>query len=84
MPISSTQVCDKAINKLAWDQAAASRKVGLGGSDGKLYVYDVAEKVAAARDTDWVDMQKTVQALTATRDAGGGLSNIELQPQRYR
>lgn len=67
VPVVSTQVSDKAINKLAWDRSTVSRKVGLGGSDGRLYVYDVADKVVTPRETEWVEMQKTVQGLASTR-----------------
>jgi dynein intermediate chain len=64
VPSSSTQVCSRAINKLAWDRTPLSKKVGLGSSDGKLYVYDVAEKLVSPRDAEWVDMQRTVQGLS--------------------
>ena len=75
----STQVGDRAINKLAWDRTPLSRKAALGSSDGKLYVYDVAEKLVSPRDNEWVELQKTVQGLVAARDAGGGLS-VEMPP----
>jgi len=87
VPIVSTQVCQRAINKLAWDRNPVSRKVSLGSSDGKVYIYDVADKLVQPRDNEWADMQKTVQGLTASRDQGGGLGTVEL-PQasgsRYR
>ena len=75
----STEVSDQAINKLAWDRTQTSRKAALGSSDGKLYIYDVAEKLVSPRDNEWVELQKTVQGLVATRDAGGGLS-VEAPP----
>lgn len=87
VPVVSTQVSDRAINKLAWDRSATSRKAALGSSDGKVYVYDVAEKLVQPRDNEWVEMQKTVQGLVATRDQGGGLGTVELpQPtgSRYK
>ncbi len=86
VPIVSTQVSPRAINHLAWDRTPLSRKVGLGSSDGKLYVYDVAEKVVAPRDNEWVEMQKTVHGLVANRDAVGGLgvSLPEISGGRYR
>ena len=70
MPLVSTQVSSRAINKLAWDKTALSRKVGLGSSDGKLYVYDVAEKLVTPRENEWTEMQKTVQNLSAMREQG--------------
>lgn len=66
----STQVSPRAINKLAWDKAPLSRKAGLGSSDGKVYVYDVAEKLVSPRDSEWTELQKTVQALSSSRDQG--------------
>lgn len=86
VPSVSTQVCPQALNKIAWDRAPSSRKVGLGGSDGKLYVYDVSEKVVQPRENEWVELQKTVQNLVASRDAGGGLGSVPLpEPSaRYR
>ena len=83
----STQVCKRAINRLAWDKSPLSRKVGLGGSDGKVYVYDVAEKVVVSRDNEWGEMQKTLAGLVAVRDAGGGLGAVglpEISGGRYR
>ncbi len=86
VPTVSTQVSPRAINRLAWDRSPQSRKVGLGGSDGKLYIYDVAEKLVSPRDNEWVEMQKTVQGLVVSRDAGGGLSVSvpEISGGRYR
>ncbi|TYJ58004.1 hypothetical protein B9479_001363 [Cryptococcus floricola] len=71
VPITSTQVSPRAINKLAWDRTPTSRKAALGSSDGKVYVYDVAEKLVLPRDGEWVEMQKTVQGMAAVREAGG-------------
>ncbi|EKD00775.1 dynein intermediate chain [Trichosporon asahii var. asahii CBS 8904] len=86
VPSVSTQVSSQALNKIAWDRSPSSRKVGLGGSDGKLYVYDVSEKVVQPRENEWVELQKTVQNLVASRDAGGGLGSVPLpEPTaRYR
>ncbi|TXT04355.1 hypothetical protein VHUM_04122 [Vanrija humicola] len=87
VPIISTPVSNRALNKLAWDRTPLARKVGLGGSDGKLYVYEVAEKLAQPRENEWVELQKTVQSLAANRDAGGGLGSVplpEVAAGRYR
>ncbi|KAL1405096.1 hypothetical protein Q8F55_008719 [Vanrija albida] len=78
VPIVSTPVSNRALNKLAWDRTPLARKVGLGGSDGKVYVYEVAEKLAQPRESEWVELQKTVQSLAANRDAGGGLGSVPL------
>ncbi|WVQ94862.1 hypothetical protein IAU59_001945 [Kwoniella sp. CBS 9459] len=70
VPISSTTVSPRAINKLAFDRSATSRKAGLGSSDGKVYIYDLPEKLVTPRDNEWVEMQKTVQGLLGARGAG--------------
>jgi dynein intermediate chain len=63
---------------MAWDRNPVSRKVALGSSDGNVYIYDVADKLVQPRDNEWVEMQKRVQGLTASRDQGGGLGTVEL------
>jgi dynein intermediate chain len=67
VPVVSTTVDSglKAINKIQWDRKEG-RRVALGGSDGKLYVYDIGD-MAIPRESEWTDMQKTVAGL-----AGGG------------
>ena len=75
----TTQVTDRAINKLAWDKTSLSRKVGLGSSDGKVYVYGVPEKTVTPRDNEWLELQKTVQHLSATREQSGlGVDGLSL------
>ena len=59
---------DHALNKLQWDHKEHRRAV-MGGSEGKLYVYDIGD-MAIPRETEWNDMQKTVAQLV-----GGGLAN---------
>ena len=83
----STAVCEKAINKLAWDRTPLSKKAALGSADGSVYIYDVAERLVSPRDNEWVEMQKKLQALVANRDAGGGLGSAPLPDMgagRYR
>ena len=58
----------RAINKLEWDRKDGRRAV-LGGSDGKLYVYDIGD-MAIPRESEWTDMQKTVAGIV-----GGGQAN---------
>jgi dynein intermediate chain, cytosolic len=65
----STNVCSgRAINKLSWDRKDG-RRAAMGGSDGRLYVYDIGD-MAIPRETEWVDMQKTLSAIV-----GGGQTN---------
>nr|XP_018261064.1 dynein intermediate chain, cytosolic [Kwoniella dejecticola CBS 10117]OBR83222.1 dynein intermediate chain, cytosolic [Kwoniella dejecticola CBS 10117] len=92
VPIISTKVSNEAINKLAFDKSALSKKVGLGSSDGKLYIYDLAEKLVQPRDNEWTELQKNIQALIASKDSagagglgGGGveMNNTGVQEGRY-
>jgi dynein intermediate chain len=83
VPLVSTQVSPRALNKLAWEKGPNPRKVGLGGSDGTLYVYDVADKVVTPRENEWVEMQKTVQNLAAQSGTGTGMP-VSQDAARYR
>lgn len=58
----------RAINKLEWDRKDG-RRAALGGSDGKLYVYDIGDMVVP-RESEWTDMQKTIAGVV-----GGGQAN---------
>ncbi|WVO16714.1 hypothetical protein L204_104395 [Cryptococcus depauperatus] len=87
VPIVSTSVSSRAINKLAWDRSPLSRKVALGSADGKVYVYDVTEKLVSPRDIEWLELQKTVQNLAANRGAASGTlanDNASGQGGRYK
>ncbi|KAG5647883.1 hypothetical protein DXG03_007807 [Asterophora parasitica] len=69
VPVVSTSVgSGRAINKLQWDYKDG-RRAALGGSDGRLYVYDIGD-MALPRETEWTDMQKTVAGIV-----GGGQAN---------
>ncbi|KAI9464161.1 WD40-repeat-containing domain protein [Boletus coccyginus] len=69
VPVVSTNVgSGRAINKVEWDRKDG-RRAALGGSDGKLYVYDIGD-MGLPRETEWTDLQKTVSGL-----AGVGLTN---------
>lgn len=57
----------KAINKLQWDRKEG-RRAALGGSDGKLYIYDIGD-MAIPRESEWTDMQKTIAGMAG--GAGG-------------
>ena len=66
VPVVSTPVGQgKAINKLRWDHKDG-RRAALGGSDGKLYIYDIGD-MALPRETEWTDLQRTVAGMM-----GGG------------
>ena len=67
----------RAINKLQWERKDG-RRAALGGSDGRLYVYDIGD-MGIPRESEWTDMQKTISGL-----AGGGQANgiVEGDPSR--
>ncbi|THH27383.1 hypothetical protein EUX98_g6803 [Antrodiella citrinella] len=67
VPVVSTTVSPgRAINKLRWDHKEG-RRAAVGGSDGKLYIYDIGD-MALPRETEWTDLQKTVAGMMG----GGG------------
>ncbi|PPQ79668.1 hypothetical protein CVT25_003242 [Psilocybe cyanescens] len=73
VPVISTTVgTGRAINKLKWDKKEG-RRVALGGSDGRLYIYDIGD-MAFPRDSEWTDMQKAVSLI-----AGSGQMNSTAQ-----
>lgn len=42
-----------------------------------MYIYDVAEKLVMPRDSEWVEMQKNVQSLAASRESANGVLGSE-------
>ena len=70
VPVVSTNVgSGRAINKLEWDRKDG-RRAALGGSDGKLYVYDIGD-MALARESEWTDLQKTIAGLVGVGQTNG-------------
>jgi len=62
VPVVSTTVgSGRAINKLKWDRKDG-RRVALGSSDGKLYIYDIGD-MALPRESEWTDLQRTIANL---------------------
>lgn len=58
----------RAINKIQWDKKEG-RRSALGGSDGRLYIYDIGD-MALPRESEWTDLQKNISSMI-----GGGQSN---------
>ena len=54
----------RAINKLQWDRKDG-RRAALGGSDGKLYVYDIGD-MALPRESEWTDLQRTIAGMVGS------------------
>ena len=38
------------------------RRAAMGGSDGKLYIYDIGD-MAIPRESEWTDMQRTISSM---------------------
>jgi len=66
--VSTSVGSGRALNKLQWDKKDG-RRAALGGSDGKLYVYDIGD-MAMPRESEWTDLQKTISGIV-----GGGQTN---------
>lgn len=70
MPVVSTPVgSNRAINKLKWD-SKDGRRAAMGGSDGKLYIYDIGD-MSIPRETEWTDLQKVISGIIS----GGQVSS---------
>jgi dynein intermediate chain len=71
VPVVSTNVgSGRAINKLQWDRKDG-RRAAMGGSDGRLYVYDIGD-MGIPRELEWADMQKVISNIVG---GGGGQAN---------
>jgi dynein intermediate chain len=71
IPVASITVGDgHALNKMSWDRKDG-KHVALGGSDGNLSVYHIGE-TAVAKESDWTDLQRTVQAML--HQGGSGMT----------
>ena len=75
--MSTTVSAEHALNKLQWDRKDGRRAI-LGGSEGRLYVYDIGD-IAIPRETEWNDMQKTVAGFV-----GGQASGMEMDSSSSR
>lgn len=64
----------RALNKLRWDRKEG-RRAALGGSDGKLYIYDIGD-MAIPRESEWTDMQKTITSVAAAAQNAGEVNGI--------
>ncbi|KAG6850761.1 hypothetical protein H0H93_008799 [Arthromyces matolae] len=71
VPVVSTTVgSGRAINKLEWDRKDG-RRAALGGSDGRLYIYDIGD-MALPRESEWTDMQKNISGIVGGGQAVNG------------
>ncbi|KAF7317958.1 WD-REPEATS-REGION domain-containing protein [Mycena kentingensis (nom. inval.)] len=69
VPAVSTSVgSGRAINKLQWNKDG--RHAALGGSDGKLYVYDIGDMgTPRGGEVEWMELQKVVAGIGASERA---------------
>lgn len=56
--VSASVGSGRALNKLEWDRKDG-RRAAVGGSDGKLYIYDIGD-MGMPRESEWTDLQRTV------------------------
>ncbi|KAG0151821.1 hypothetical protein CROQUDRAFT_650875 [Cronartium quercuum f. sp. fusiforme G11] len=56
----------KGLNKLAWDKREG-KKVAIGCSDGKVYVYDIGD-LALPKENEWDQMRKTFSNILGTNN----------------
>ena len=79
--MSTTVGAGRAINKLHWDRKEG-RRAALGGSDGRLYIYDIGD-MALPRETEWTDMQKPLASIVGGGGGGGQVNGVaESDPTR--
>ncbi|TIA87734.1 hypothetical protein E3P99_03020 [Wallemia hederae] len=66
VPISTVSPSSRALNKMSWD-CKEGKRVGLGSSDGNLYVYDIGDQAAlGGGTTEWEEFQSVVNHLKRT------------------
>ncbi|GAA5827366.1 hypothetical protein JCM11251_003782 [Rhodosporidiobolus azoricus] len=58
----------KGLNKLAWNKKDG-RRAAVGSSDGKVYVYELAQDLVTPREGEWEQMRKTVNTALAGQDS---------------
>lgn len=68
--VQTTVGSGRALNKMQWDRKDG-RRAALGGSDGRLYVYDIGD-MAIPRETEWADLQKTIAGMVGGGSGAGG------------
>lgn len=56
---------------MEWDRKDG-RKVALGSSDGRLYIYDIGD-AAIPRESEWTDLQKTLAGIAGGHAVGMNL-----------
>ncbi|CAB4410191.1 unnamed protein product [Rhizophagus irregularis] len=69
VPISTTKVGDRALNKIQWDKDG--KRAAIGSSDGRVHVYDVGE-LCNPREEEWNVMQTKISEMMDTHDANAG------------
>lgn len=68
--VQTTIGSGRALNKMQWDRKDG-RRAAIGGSDGRLYVYDIGD-MAIPRETEWADLQKTIAGMVGGGGSGAG------------
>ncbi|KAK0552848.1 hypothetical protein OC845_001516 [Tilletia horrida] len=67
----------RALNKLAWDRKDG-RRCALGSADGRVYIYELAESLAAPSEDDFAKFQNTVRRILKGDLTGvGGVDTLD-------
>lgn len=69
VPISSTKVGDRALNKIQWDREG--KRAAIGSSDGRVHIYDVGE-LCNPREDEWNIMQTKLSEMMDSHDVNAG------------
>nr|GAT42947.1 predicted protein [Mycena chlorophos] len=70
VPVVSTSVgSGRALNKLEWNKDG--RHVALGGSEGRLFVYDIGELGVSRGESEWLEMQKALAGIQQPNGVDG-------------
>ena len=67
--VSTSVGTGKALNKFKWD-CKDGRRAALGGSDGKLYIYDIGD-MAIPRESEWTDLQRSLANMQGSVQSNG-------------
>uniref|UniRef100_A0A8C2JFH7 Dynein, cytoplasmic 1, intermediate chain 1 n=1 Tax=Cyprinus carpio TaxID=7962 RepID=A0A8C2JFH7_CYPCA len=65
-----------ALNRVRW--SSGGREVAVGDSEGRLWIYDVGEKLAVPHTDDWSKFARTLMEIRANRGDGEEEGALEL------
>ena len=69
--LSATAPDARGLNRVAWEKRGTleheetATRVAVGGVDGRVHVYEVAEPLVTPSDADWLDVHAALQRADA-------------------